>query len=323
MRKSFTYEGQRYWVSGKTQKELDANYKKKYKEVTRTGKDWTFEDWTVEYISLYKTDVAEDTLANFEMRVRNFLLPTLGRLKLDSITHVHCQKILSGMRGYSADYIKKVYYDMNQLFEAAILHGLIETNPVSRTTRPKGHKNSRRALTDIEFEVVNRIAKDHPCGLWIMLMLYCGLRPHETAIIQGKDIKGNILHVRGYKSEKGDRIVPIPEPLKPYLPSDLNEEEYLIKSPRGYAPVQKHHRVKMWGMFKRDMEKIIDVGDLTPYCFRHTYCTNLQDAGVPITCARDLMGHSTIKLTADIYTHQTLSSFVDSAEKINAHFLHS
>lgn len=44
---------------------------------------------------------------------------------------------------------------------------------------------------------------------------------------------------------------------------------------------------------------------LTPYCLRHTYCTDLQDAGVPINIAKYLMGHSDITVTANIYTHKT------------------
>lgn len=45
--------------------------------------------------------------------------------------------------------------------------------------------------------------------------------------------------------------------------------------------------------------------DLTPYCLRHTFCTDLQAAGVPINVAKDLMGHSDIDITANIYTHRT------------------
>lgn len=58
--------------------------------------------------------------------------------------------------------------------------------------------------------------------------------------------------------------------------------------------------------------------DLRPYFYRHTYCTDLQDAGVPITVAQRLMGHSDIKMTAQIYTHHTDRSFEDARDKINA-----
>ncbi|HAO69659.1 MAG TPA: hypothetical protein DCR31_06255 [Ruminococcaceae bacterium] len=43
--------------------------------------------------------------------------------------------------------------------------------------------------------------------------------------------------------------------------------------------------------------------DLTPYCLRHTYCTDLQRKGVPLNVARYLMGHTNIAVTANIYTH--------------------
>lgn len=39
------------------------------------------------------------------------------------------------------------------------------------------------------------------------------------------------------------------------------------------------------------------------YDIRHTYCTNLERAGVPINIASRLMGHSDISLTSKIYTH--------------------
>lgn len=58
--------------------------------------------------------------------------------------------------------------------------------------------------------------------------------------------------------------------------------------------------------------------DLVPYCFRHTFCTDLQDAGVPINVARDLMGHSDISITAKIYTHQTDIAFNAAREAMNA-----
>ena len=73
-----------------------------------------------------------------------------------------------------------------------------------------------------------------------------------------------------------------------------------------------------WESFKRALDiemgakvyrnKIIEsvvADDLTPYCLRHTYCTDLQDAGIPINIAKYFMGHSSIEMTARIYTHHT------------------
>ncbi len=46
--------------------------------------------------------------------------------------------------------------------------------------------------------------------------------------------------------------------------------------------------------------------------FRHTYCTDLQKKGIDIRTAQKLMGHSSILITAEIYTH------VDTKEIVKA-----
>lgn len=58
-------------------------------------------------------------------------------------------------------------------------------------------------------------------------MLYCGLRPHETAYVQGKDVEGDVLHVRGTKSICSDRYVPVPKVLLDMLPA-IRPEGYFI-----------------------------------------------------------------------------------------------
>lgn len=51
---------------------------------------------------------------------------------------------------------------------------------------------------------------------------------------------------------------------------------------------------------------------LVPYDLRHTYCTDLERAGVPINIASKLMGHANINITAKIYTH-TRQDTIDTA----------
>ena len=43
--------------------------------------------------------------------------------------------------------------------------------------------------------------------------------------------------------------------------------------------------------------------DLCAYCLRHTFCTNLQKKGVDLRTAQYFMGHESIEMTANIYTH--------------------
>ena len=59
--------------------------------------------------------------------------------------------------------------------------------------------------------------------------------------------------------------------------------------------------------------------DLVLYCLRHTYCTDLQRAGVPLEIARMLMGHEDITTTANIYTHSGEAEVMQARDLINKH----
>ena len=66
----------------------------------------------------------------------------------------------------------------------------------------------------------------------------------------------------------------------------------------------------------RNGHKIAD--DLCLYCLRHTYCTDLQRQGVPLTTAQYFMGHSNITVTADIYTHSGEADVILGGKLIDA-----
>lgn len=69
---------------------------------------------------------------------------------------------------------------------------------------------------------------------------------------------------------------------------------------------------------KMRLKKVLSVvaPDLVPYCLRHTYCTDLQAKGVTLKTALYLMGHKSIAVTANIYTHITEDALSEAARLI-------
>ena len=49
---------------------------------------------------------------------------------------------------------------------------------------------------------------------------------------------------------------------------------------------------------------------------RHTYATDLQSAGVPLNVAKDLLGHQSIAMTSQIYTHLSVDAFAEASLKV-------
>jgi integrase len=162
-------------------------------------------------------------------------------------------------------------------------------------------------------------------------MLYTGMRPGETAALQWKDVdfKANEIHVykalesgtynsiKDTKTEAGTRDIPIHQELRERLLA-AQKGPFEPVFPTGHGNMQNHASLqRKWNSFKRDLDiamgaevyrnqiiKSVVADDLTPYCLRHTFCTDLEAAGVPINVAKVLMGHSDITVTANIYTHK-------------------
>lgn len=71
------------------------------------------------------------------------------------------------------------------------------------------------------------------------------------------------------------------------------------------------------GKMRRKKMLSVVSDDLVLYCLRHTYCTDLETAGVPINIAKYLLGHSDIAVTSKIYTHTGETAIENARNLIN------
>lgn len=336
---TFTFDGKRYSVSGKNPD--DAKAKKALKlQALESGtliieSGMLVRDWVEVCYSKYKPNMKEATRKRELQKVNKWIVEPLGQMQLKRVKPLDIQGVLNSLSGKSDYLIKRVYQLLNWLFEKAVDNELIIKNPVRGTTRPKGDTTPRRAITENERMHLLQVADQVPQLRFYLFMLFCGCRPSEVAGLKGMDIQDlngtPMLHIRGTKTKNADRVVPIPEYLFNRLPK-VSPFEYLFTTSSG-RPLDEQARKRLWTRCKREMN--ISMGcrmyrnqlvppfpvapDLTPYCFRHTYCTDLAKAKVDIRTAKELMGHSDIKLTANIYTHVDESMIQDVAKVINAH----
>lgn len=66
----------------------------------------------------------------------------------------------------------------------------------------------------------------------------------------------------------------------------------------------------------RNGHRIAD--DLVLYCLRHTFCTDMKKAGVPLATAKVVMGHDDITTTANIYMDTFTGEYKIVANLMNA-----
>ena len=55
---------------------------------------------------------------------------------------------------------------------------------------------------------------------------------------------------------------------------------------------------------------------VTPHVFRHTFCTNMANAGMPPVALQYLMGHTDASVTFGVYTHSSFENAQKAFEKV-------
>ena len=84
---------------------------------------------------------------------------------------------------------------------------------------------------------------------------------------------------------------------------------FLFLDKDGKPKVAMHLENYMRGMQRKYIKKHGNtLSRVTPHVLRHTFCTNMQQAGIDIKSLQYLMGHSNASVTLDVYTHSDFES---------------
>lgn len=334
--KTFTFEGQKYYVRADTKERLYekiAEKKQELKEESRIlSPSTTMDQWANQAYDTYKSSVKG--LPAMKLRYNKYISPVIGRIPISRVTALQCQQVLNKCEGMSFSHCDKLRQELRFLFQTALDNELVKKNPAAHITLPSYNKGVRRSITDHEREHLYKVYEAYPPFILFIMMLRCGCRPAEAAGLIGRDIdhEQKLLHIRGTKTALSDRYVPIPEdiyvkikdvkPFSPICPNNAgkphNEESYKKLRNR----LKRELNISMGTRLYRNalMPPYALAEDFEPYCLRHTYCTDLCKANVDVRTAQKLMGHATISITADIYTHVDKSQILDAGDKINAYF---
>lgn len=336
-----TYKGEKIDIKAHTTGELIRKVEAKKDQIDRQflDPDTTLRVFVDMYLDTYKANtVSPDTLAYLRVLASKICEGIGSNRKVGKIKPLQVQEYLNSLTEYKSSYIRKLYQLTCQIFRHAYRNGLTTTDYTAQLELPKGRATETgRSLTDRERQVLLEVLAGHRGELFCKLMLYCGLRPSEVQALtwQNVDLRAETITVdksisrSGFistgKSESAHRVIPIPHHLVPLLQARKGSPFDRV------CPFNEGQRRAMWKSVKRAMN--IQMGcrvinnqlqppypldpHFTMYNLRHTYCTDLERAGVPINVARRLMGHASIAITSAIYTHDNTESLEDARDKIN------
>jgi integrase len=294
-------------------------------------------EWAETWYKGYKTDVSINTLKMYRTILDRHILPELGHLKLKNIKTHHIQVLINEKsKKYKKHTLDIIRVTLLQIFDKAVQNDLIIKNPVEHVNVPNTGKTERRALTEYEIEILKKTATTHRGGLFALTLLYTGIRRGEALALTWNDIdlnnrtisinkaayfNGNQMDIKTPKTKAGNRIIPIPDELYEALKKAKKTSTSVFN-----LNTQSAFK-RMWDSFMTTANKIAGgnskikaIERITPHMLRHTYATILYNAGVDIKSSQELLGHSDIKTTLQIYTHLEDKKRKETAEKINYYF---
>lgn len=319
--------GKMHWYSADSEKHAQLE-KQRLIEQLKSGdlsnSGVTFKGWYEKWQSIYRANESKPSRSDTRGRLEAYVFPYIGSMPLVKIKPLHIQEIFAHTSDKSFSFNHKLYTTLNQIFSTAIDNGIIVRSPMQGIKKPKGSKGTNRAITEEERSLLLNAVGDDSASMMVMLMLYCGLRPQEVATLSWSDIDLTKERIRiksalkrdgtvgAPKSSAGNRNVPIPAPLVEYLRTHQGEG-LVCRNLHGNRLTKTTLR-QLWDRYKRTAGL---PQDLHLYSLRHTYCTDLESAGVPINIAKVLMGHESITVTAGIYTHTQEDAIESAIRRVN------
>ena len=335
---SFTYDGKRYNVSAHTEQELWQKKALKLRDLEEgkvtIGPNMTVQSWAEMALSTYKPNVSASVMRDMKTRIGKHIYEAIGSMPIRSVRPMHCQQIMNRQIGMSFSHIKKLAQELKFIFQTAVDNKLILESPAAHIVIPDGTKGRRRSLTENEERHFLSVCSQDDRFILFELMYYCGCRPSEAANAIGKDFdaKTKLLHIRGTKTINSDRSVPVPDVFIPKL-INIPPFDYIAKNrtgkridegsyKRAVKALERAMNISMGAKTYRNalVPPLPLAPDFVPYDLRHTYCTNLAKAGVDVRTAQRLMGHASIQMTADIYTHIDFQQIAQAGDLLQKYY---
>lgn len=276
----------------------------------------SFKDWATKWLWDYKQPTVKANTFEYTYRsiVENHLIPYFHRFKLKDITNSMVQEYFNANQKMSASHLNKVNLCLTQIYNVAMANRLVAFSPVVALNIKSTQKPTKKqTFTYEELEQIKKEAQTHRFGLYVLVLLYMGLRVSELCGLKWEDIdltnktmsiKRACTDLKGMavigapKNTKSIRTIPIPNELVKVLKKH-HSRGYLVISKIGKNITPRTFTSKRYNVFFEES----NIRLLSPHKMRHTCGTLLYEKCHDIFAVQAFLGHTNAVVTSNIYVH--------------------
>lgn len=239
--------------------------------------------------------------------------------------------------GLSPKTVRNIHVALRMAMEQAVKDDFIAKNPLNAVTLPKQNKVPPKALTPEEQKNLEKQCSEHPWGMVILLTLYTGMRLGEVTGLtwDSIDFEKNLITI----NKQLGRIQNFEDDAEQKTSLCLRYETKTSSSNRiiavssvimaklkEYKETQDMHRVKFKAVYNdqnmvfcREDGNYIDPKTFNEFfhkmltkagieikgfhSLRHTFITRALELGIDPKITASIVGHSSIQMTLDTYSH--------------------
>jgi integrase len=346
----FAPDGKRRYVSAKRKGDAERALREAMTDADR-GLTFDASNQTVcGYMTRWLEDFAKGTIAprtyhNYRLQIREHIVPAFGTMKLSkldtpNIQALYTAKLRDGLKPSSVRYIHAV---LRCALQKALDLRLIPRNPAASARPPRIRQEEITPLDVEQTRVLLAAAKGDRFECLYVLSLTCGLRMGESLGLKWSDIDLDAGTLRVHRQlqrirEGGGLVFSEPKnasrrtidlPKKALEALWSQRKRQLEEQLRGGAKWQDHGLVfasskgtpmdaqNIVNRYFKPLLKRAGLPDIRWHDLRHTYATLLLARGTHPTYVQKSLGHASVQLTLDRYSHWMPSMGRNTAQGID------
>ena len=273
--------------------------------------------------------VKPTTEQTYYLLLKRYILPSLGREPLSGISAEKIIVLVTQMKknGYSEGTITAVLRLLSAILNLAVDSELIKTNPCKQIGISKiAHRKEQRILTQTEQAILENSKEPSIC-----IALYTGMRIGEICGLKWSDIdwNANTVTVRRTvqrvkqtngttrlmentpKTDNSYRVIPLADKVRMMLETMYQSNNlYVLGKNEAICDPRKLQR-RLAVITRKN-----GISGVHFHSLRHTFATRLIMAGVDVKTVSTLLGHSSVNITLEIYTHSNFDLKREAIRKL-------
>lgn len=305
-------------------------------------------DWMATYV---EPNLSPTTVDSYRINVEKHIIPYIGRVLLQELKPMHLQKLYrtlmesgrtDGRGGLSARSVRYVHRNIHEALEHALRMQIVSRNVASLVTLPKVRPYKAKVYDEQQLIELMKAAQGTDMELPISLAVALGLRRGELLGLKWQDIdleektltvNNNLVQTRkgslnkDPKSDSSNRTIDLPESLIPLLKKHkkIQAENRLKLGPAynggGFVCCKADGSPYCPGYYSKKFKKFLSekgFQHIRLHDLRHSNATLMLKYGVQPKVASSRLGHSSISITLDLYSHVLSDMQKEVADKIDS-----